>query len=66
MQRLLIIDDNKTTTRIVLKVLNKRLGVDADLAMSFKELKGLLTLTLPLIQSPYVTITSPMHPTERL
>ncbi len=34
MQRLLIIDDNKTTTRIVLKVLNKRLGVDADLAMS--------------------------------
>jgi diguanylate cyclase (GGDEF)-like protein len=44
MQRLLIIDDNKTTTRIVLKVLNKRLGVDADLAMSLKELKGLLDI----------------------
>ncbi len=44
MQRLLIVDDDRTTTRIVLKVLNKRLGVDADSAMSFEEAKRLLDI----------------------
>ncbi len=39
MGRILIIDDDKTVSRIVLKVLNKKVGIDADTASCFAEAK---------------------------
>lgn len=42
MPKLLIIDDDKTISKIILKVLNKKIKVDAEVAYSFSEAKEIL------------------------
>ncbi|MFQ3573168.1 MAG: diguanylate cyclase [Thermodesulfovibrionales bacterium] len=42
MNKILIVDDDKTICRIILKILNKKLGVDADLSHSFADTQKLI------------------------
>lgn len=44
MNRILIVDDDKTTCRIILMILDKKIGVDADTAHSLEETKRLLQI----------------------
>jgi len=41
-KKILIIDDDKTIAKVILKVLNKRIGIDAEIAHSLKEAKSII------------------------